>query len=93
MVMVDLKIRYFWGYLPLLIRCLVFGKLTLMHCVRMHLENYFLLFLTYVLSFKFHVSCLGCEVRGKIICVTLSAYNPFHAKVLILFGPLCVYIW
>lgn len=49
--------------------------------------------LMYVLSLEFHVSCLGCELRGKIIHVTLSAYNPFHAKILNLLGPLCVYIW
>lgn len=41
-------------------------------------------------SSTFHVSCLVCELRGGIICVTLSACNPFHAKALILLRPLCV---
>lgn len=36
------------------------------------------------------MSCLACELRGRIICVTLSACNPFHAKALILVRPLCV---
>lgn len=36
------------------------------------------------------MSCLACELRGRIICVPLSACNPFHAKALILARPLYV---
>lgn len=41
-------------------------------------------------SSTFYVSCPACELRGRIICITLSACNRFHAKALILVRPLCV---
>lgn len=54
----------------------------------MALENCFLLGVFF--SSTFHMSCLVCELRGRIICVTLSTCDPLLAKALILFRPLCV---